>query len=280
MQIAEHLLARLKFSLCYAEPLTETVIIRLFLFMQVWKKYCIEHNIMLVNKPSKHGNCNFSSYFGIILTQIPKINWGRIFFVCIHLRKSFIFLLNLIETKVSIATFMLYKPLWAFPHVPGACGGTFSSPTGGFALPFAAAASCCAISLWVRSLRRLKHSRDIAVQLWGCPPGRAHKEQGLTSCSSLHLFWQCPCALSRSFTVTGPLSFWNATGLFHCDSLFVLRRWKHGEILWITLKRLQWNLLSKQETQAVQTIRSETTEQLKWTNISGDGNTVLKQYKH
>lgn len=75
---------------------------------------------------------------------------------------------------------MLYRPLWAFPHIPGVCGGTFSSPTGGFALPFAAAASCCAISLWVRSLRRLKHSRDIAVQLCGCPPGSAHKEQGLT----------------------------------------------------------------------------------------------------
>lgn len=87
---------------------------------------------------------------------------------------------NLIETKVSLTTFMLYKPLCAFSHIPGVCGGTFSSPTGGFALPFAAAASCCAISLWVRSLRRLKHSRDIAVQLCGCPPGSAHKEQGLT----------------------------------------------------------------------------------------------------
>lgn len=84
MQITEHLLARLKFSLC-CEPLTETVIIRRFLFMQVWKKYCIENIIMQVNKLSKYDNCKFSSYFGIISTQTPKINWGRIFFVCIYL---------------------------------------------------------------------------------------------------------------------------------------------------------------------------------------------------
>lgn len=58
------------------------------------------------------------------------------------------------------------------------------------------------------------------------------------------------------------------------------RRWKHGQIQWITLKRAQWNLLSKQVTQAVQPIRSEITEQLKWTNATGDVNTVLKQYKH
>lgn len=73
MQITEHLLARLKFSLCYVEPLTETVIIRLFLFMQVWKKYCIENTIMQVNKLSKHDNCKFSSYFGIISTQILRL---------------------------------------------------------------------------------------------------------------------------------------------------------------------------------------------------------------
>lgn len=49
---------------------------------------------------------------------------------------------------------------------------------------------------------------------------------------------------------------------------------------WTDSMGLQWNLLSKQATQAVQPITSEITEQLKWTSISGNGNTVLKQYKH
>lgn len=186
---------------------------------------------------------------------------------------------NLIETKVSTTTFMLYKPLCAFSHIPGVCGGTFSSPTGGFALPFAAAASCCAISLWVRSLRRLKHSRDIAVQLCGCPPGSAHKEQGLTQ------------LLLPASVVTVPLCSQqelhclSATQLLKCHRAFPLwqlvcteRNMK--QIQWITLKRLQQNLLSKQETQAVRPIRSEITEQLKWTNISGNGSRVLRQYKH
>lgn len=143
---------------------------------------------------------------------------------------------------------MVHKLLRAFPRIPGVCGATFSSPAGCFALPFAAAASCCAISLWVRSLRRLKHSLDIAVQLCGCPPSNMQTKRKCStyvqpSCSLLYPFWQCPCGLSISFKNYSTTSFLKIhTVYLHCDSLFVLwGRWKHGQILsscqWITLKR-------------------------------------------
>lgn len=131
---------------------------------------------------------------------------------------------------------MLYKALWAFPHIPGVCGDTFISPTCCFALPFAAAASCCAINLWVRSVRRLKHSLDIAVQLCGCPPSSVHIKgkcsRYVWSPQYPHIYSNSAHLLSAKASKTvAPFDLLKATVHFYCSSLFILKgRWKHGQI--------------------------------------------------
>lgn len=156
---------------------------------------------------------------------------------------------------------MLYKALWAFPHIPGVCGDTFISPTCCFALPFAAAASCCAINLWVRSVRRLKHSLDIAVQLCGCPPRSIHIKG---KCSRYVWSPQYPHIYSNSAHLLSAKSFKGSSTIpfVKSHSAFLLQQyiytekkmktWTDSILLAINNStRLQWNPLSTWETSSL-----------------------------